>query len=231
MQNMGIEVLFKGINSLRLWQGLWVTIRIALISMVFSIILGFLLGMVMNIPNKIIKFICRIYLEIVRIMPQLVLLFLVYFGAAKHLGMNLSGETAAVIVFTFWGTAEMGDLVRSALISIPKHQYDSGYGLGLNKWQVYLYIILPQTIRRLLPSAVPVCGYLKIILFALRSFTLQNLLQFSYSFKYFCCLFLVLYFFFFSKIRSLTFPFCIFAFSFLTFFIHDRISLKSLHID
>ena len=131
MQNMGIEVLFKGINSLRLWQGLWVTIRIALISMVFSIILGFLLGMVMNIPNKIIKFICRIYLEIVRIMPQLVLLFLVYFGAAKHLGMNLSGETAAVIVFTFWGTAEMGDLVRSALISIPKHQYDSGYGLGL----------------------------------------------------------------------------------------------------
>ena len=63
MQNMGIEVLFKGINSLRLWQGLWVTIRIALISMVFSIILGFLLGMVMNIPNKIIKFICRIYLE------------------------------------------------------------------------------------------------------------------------------------------------------------------------
>ncbi len=154
MQNMGIEVLFKGINSLRLWQGLWVTIRIALISMVLSIILGFLLGMIMNIPNKIIKFICRIYLEIVRIMPQLVLLFLVYFGAAKHLGMNLTGETAAVIVFTFWGTAEMGDLVRSALISIPKHQYDSGYGLGLNKWQVYFYIILPQTIRRLLPSAV-----------------------------------------------------------------------------
>lgn len=154
MQNMGIEVLFKGINSLRLWQGLWVTIRIALISMVLSIILGFLLGMIMNIPNKIIKFICRIYLEIVRIMPQLVLLFLVYFGAAKHLGMNLTGETAAVIVFTFWGTVEMGDLVRSALISIPKHQYDSGYGLGLNKWQVYFYIILPQTIRRLLPSAV-----------------------------------------------------------------------------
>ena len=154
MQNMGIEVLFKGINSLRLWQGLWVTIRIALISMVFSIVLGFLLGILINIPNKIIKFICRIYLEIVRIMPQLVLLFLVYFGAAKHLGMNLTGETAAVIVFTFWGTAEMGDLVRSALISIPKHQYDSGYGLGLSKWQVYLYIILPQTIRRLLPSAV-----------------------------------------------------------------------------
>ena len=151
---MGFEILLKGNNMLRLLQGLWVALRISLISVVISIVLGILVGMLMTSKNKVIQVITRVYLEIVRVMPQLVLLFLVYFGAAKHLGMNLSGETAAVIVFTFWGTAEMGDLVRSALISIPKHQYDSGYGLGLNKWQVYLYIILPQTIRRLLPSAV-----------------------------------------------------------------------------
>ena len=154
MQNMGISVLFKGNNFLRLCQGLWVTLRIALIAMIFSIILGFILGMIMTSKNKVVKLICRIYLEIVRIMPQLVLLFLVYFGAAKHLGMNMPGELAAVIVFTFWGTAEMGDLVRSALISIPKHQYESGYGLGLTKLQVFIYIIFPQTIRRLLPSAI-----------------------------------------------------------------------------
>ena len=66
----------------------------------------------------------------------------------------MPGELVAVIVFTFWGTAEMGDLVRSALISIPKHQYESGYGLGLTKLQVFIYIIFPQTIRRLLPSAI-----------------------------------------------------------------------------
>ena len=154
MQNMGISVLFKGNNFLRLCQGLWVTLRIALMAMIFSIILGFILGMIMTSKNKVVKLICRIYLEIVRIMPQLVLLFLVYFGAAKHLGMNMPGELAAVIVFTFWGTAEMGDLVRSALISIPKHQYESGYGLGLTKLQVFIYIIFPQTIRRLLPAAI-----------------------------------------------------------------------------
>ena len=154
MQNMGISVLFKGNNFLRLCQGLWVTLRIDLMAMIFSIILGFILGMIMTSKNKVVKLICRIYLEIVRIMPQLVLLFLVYFGAAKHLGMNMPGELAAVIVFTFWGTAEMGDLVRSALISIPKHQYESGYGLGLTKLQVFIYIIFPQTIRRLLPSAI-----------------------------------------------------------------------------
>lgn len=154
MENMGFEILLKGNNFFRLWEGLWVTLRIALISMMFSVLLGFLFGMIMRIKNPFVHMISRIYLEIVRIMPQLVLLFLVYFGAAKHLGFNLSGENAAVLVFTFWGTAEMGDLVRSALGAIPKHQYESGYGLGLTKYQVYIYIIIPQTIRRLLPSAI-----------------------------------------------------------------------------
>ena len=154
MQDLGIQVLFKGNNFLRLLEGLWQSLQIAVIAMVLSVLLGILLGMIMTSKSKVIRFICRIYLEIVRIMPQLVLLFLAYFGAAKHLGVNLSGETAAIIVFTFWGTAEMGDLVRSALISIPVHQYESGYGLGFQKSQLYFYIIIPQTIRRLIPSAI-----------------------------------------------------------------------------
>lgn len=154
MQDLGIQVLFQGINFVRLLEGLCVSLKLALLSMIFSIILGFFMGIVMVGKNKVLVGACRIYLEIVRIMPQLVLLFLVYFGAAKHLGINISGELAAVIVFTFWGTAEMGDLVRSALISTPKHQYESGYSLGLTKNQVYWHIILPQTVRQLLPSAV-----------------------------------------------------------------------------
>ncbi|MGN0305553.1 MAG: amino acid ABC transporter permease [Lachnospiraceae bacterium] len=154
MQDMGIQVLFEGINFSRLLAGLWVSLRLALISMAFSVLLGIFMGMVMASKNKILTLLCRIYLETVRIMPQLVLLFLVYFGAARHLGIDISGELAAIIVFTFWGTAEMGDLVRNALISIPRHQYESGYSLGLTKPQVYRHIILPQTFRRLLPSGV-----------------------------------------------------------------------------
>lgn len=154
MQDLGIQVLFQGTNFLRLCEGIWVSLRIALIAMIASILLGILLGFIMTSQNKIIQFVCRVYLETVRIMPQLVLLFLVYFGAAKHLGINISGEVAAVVVFTFWGTAEMGDLVRSALLAIPVHQYESGYALGMTKLQVFIKIIIPQTIRRLIPSAI-----------------------------------------------------------------------------
>ena len=144
MQDLGLQVLFQGNNFLRLLQGLFVSLRISLVAMVLSILLGILFGVIMTSKNPVIRFLCRFYLEVVRIMPQLVLLFLVYFGVAKHFGVNLSGEVAAIIVFTFWGTAEMGDLVRSALLAIPIHQYE----------QVFFHIIIPQTIRRLLPSSV-----------------------------------------------------------------------------
>ena len=78
MQDSGIQVLFQGTNFLRLLEGLLISLRIAVVSMGLSMVLGILLGMVMTSNNKVIRFLCRIYLEIVRIMPQLVLLFLVY---------------------------------------------------------------------------------------------------------------------------------------------------------
>ena len=154
MQDLGIRVLFMGNNFIRLLGGLWVTIRLSLVSILLSVLLGILLGVVMTFKNPVTKCLSRIYLEFIRIMPQLVLLFLVYFGATKAFGLNLSGETSAVIVFTLWGTAEMGDLVRGALISIPKHQYECGAALGMENAQIYRYIIIPQTLRRLIPLSI-----------------------------------------------------------------------------
>ena len=154
MQDLGIRVLFMGNNFARLLQGLWVAMRISLISVGLSMVFGIILGVIMTSHIWLVKAITTVYLEFVRIMPQLVLLFLVYFGLTKAFGINLSGEVSSVIVFTVWGTAEMGDLVRGALQSIPKHQYESGEALGLGKLQVYWYIILPQTLRRLIPLAI-----------------------------------------------------------------------------
>lgn len=154
MQNLGIDVLFKGTNFLRLLSGLWVAVRISLISVMISILLGLIVGVLMTSKNQILKVIFRIYLEIVRIMPQMVLLFIVYFGTTRVFGWNLDAELAAIFVFSFWGIAEMGDLVRGALISIPKIQYESAMALGMNGKQVYYHVILPQTIRRLIPLSI-----------------------------------------------------------------------------
>ena len=154
MQDLGISILFKGINFQRLMGGLWVTLRLALITIGLSCLFGLLFGLLMLSRKRMAKAFCRVWLEIVRFMPQLVLLYIVYFGFARLFGWDLDGETSAVIVFTFWGTAEMGDLIRGALTSIPLHQTESAAALGLTKGQVYLYVLIPQTLRRLLPQAI-----------------------------------------------------------------------------
>ena len=154
MPDLGIEVLFKGKNMLRLLGGLWTALRISLIAVVISIPLGILLGVLMTKKNRMLHAILRVYLEFIRIMPQMVLLFLVYFGTTRSFGWDLSGEVASIIVFVLWETAEMSDLVRGALISIPKHQYESSEALGMSRTQTYLYVIIPQTIRRLIPLSI-----------------------------------------------------------------------------
>lgn len=154
MDLLGLDVLFMGNNALRLLQGLWVAVQISAISVAISLPLGMLFGIFMTWKNPVAKVISRIYLEIVRIMPQLVLLFIVFFGATSAMGINLSAEAASIIVFAFWGTGEMGDLVRGALTSIPKQQYESAEALGLSKAQVYRYVVIPQAVRRLIPTSV-----------------------------------------------------------------------------
>lgn len=152
--DLGLEVLLKGQNLMRLLGGLGVALQISLISVGFSIPLGILMGLCMTSQNRISRFLLRFYLEFIRIMPQLVLLFLVFFGTTRAWGWNISGELSAVIVFTLWGTAEMGDLVRGALQSIPKHQYESAYALGMTTIQTFVSIIFPQAVRRLIPLAI-----------------------------------------------------------------------------
>lgn len=153
-EHNAISILFQGNNFLRLLKGLGVTLEISLFSALFSIPLGVLFGMFMRRKGMVSRVLSRLYLDFIQIMPQLVLLFIVYFGSARAFAVNFSGEVASVFVFVLWGTAEMGDLVRGAIDSIPGHQWESAKALGLSRGQTERYIILPQTVRRLIPLSM-----------------------------------------------------------------------------
>jgi len=154
VQDSGINVLWEGRNALRILEGLAVTLGVSAVSVVLSLVLGVGVGLAMRSRLAPLRWLMRAYLEFVRIMPQIVLLFLAYFGLTRLTGLNLDGITASVLVFTLWGAAEMGDLVRGALISLPRHQYESAEALGLDTRQAMRFVILPQTVRRLAPPAV-----------------------------------------------------------------------------
>ena len=146
--------LFNGNTIPRLLEGLMVTLRISLISVALSIPLGIVLGALYTRKNRAIHALMWFYLTFVRIMPQLVLLYIVFFGSAKWFGLNFSGEAASIIVFTLWGAAELADLVRAALESIDQSQYDSAFALGLTRRQTFSRVILPQAVRRMIPPSV-----------------------------------------------------------------------------
>ncbi|WP_311148832.1 ABC transporter permease subunit, partial [Dialister invisus] len=76
MDHTGIRILFEGSNGLRLLSGLWTTVEISLLSVIGSVIFGLFTGLFMTLQNRAAKLISRFYLEFIRIMPQLVLLFI-----------------------------------------------------------------------------------------------------------------------------------------------------------
>ena len=154
MQSLGIRAIFEGKNFERLFQGLFVTVEIALISIIIAFILGILIGLSRTTKSKPVLIINRIYLELFRIIPTLVWLFIFYFGVTTALSIDISGISISIIVFSLWGAAEMGDIVRGALQSLPKHQIESGKALGLNYFQLYRYVLIPQALRRMLPGTI-----------------------------------------------------------------------------
>lgn len=154
MAHSGINLIFEGQNFIRLMGGLLITIRVALISIAIGGVLGIVLGVLRTLHNRVLRFILRLYLEFFRIIPTVALLFLFYYILPKNMNLNLPAEEVATLVFTLWMAAEASDIVRGALQSVAQHQVDSGLAIGLTQGQLYRYVLIPQSIKLMLPALI-----------------------------------------------------------------------------
>lgn len=157
MAHSGIRVLFEGQNFARLMSGLWTSIWIAALSLLIGLVLGTLFGILRTGRSKIIRFILRLYLEFFRIVPTVVLLYLVYYILPRQLRVlhfNWPATWMAVLAFSLWVAAEFSDIVRGALESVPQSQRESGLALGLNRAQLLRYVLLPQAFKLELPATI-----------------------------------------------------------------------------
>jgi polar amino acid transport system permease protein len=154
MAHSGINVLFEGSNFARLMGGLWTAVWIAAISLIIGLALGTIFGLLRTLKSRIIRLILLLYLEFFRIVPTIVLLFLVYYILPRQFNVNMPATWMAVLAFSLWVAAEFSDIVRGALESVPKHQRESGLALGLDQWQLFRYVLLPQAIRLELPATI-----------------------------------------------------------------------------
>ncbi|RMC59793.1 amino acid ABC transporter permease [Lactobacillus sp. ESL0259] len=154
MAHSAINVLFTGNNFSRILQGLWTSVWIAGVSLIIGLILGTLLGILRTLPNEIMRFILRLYLEFFRIVPTIVLLFLFYYILPRSFHINWPASWMAVLAFSLWVAAEFSDIVRGALESVPLVQKESGLALGLSRMQLLRYVLLPQAVQLELPATI-----------------------------------------------------------------------------
>ena len=134
--------------------GLWTAVWIAAISLIIGLALGTIFGLLRTLKSRIIRLILLLYLEFFRIVPTIVLLFLVYYILPRQFNVNMPATWMAVLAFSLWVAAEFSDIVRGALESVPKHQRESGLALGLDQWQLFRYVLLPQAVRLELPATI-----------------------------------------------------------------------------
>ena len=108
----------------------------------------------MTFKNKPLKVVLRVLLEAFRLIHPLIWLFVFFFIPVSLFHIETNNVVVSIIVFTLWGTFEIGDYVRGFITSLPKSQFDSSIALGLSRPQMYIHVLMPQIIVRTTPSIV-----------------------------------------------------------------------------
>jgi His/Glu/Gln/Arg/opine family amino acid ABC transporter permease subunit len=131
-----------------LTKGLFLTVSISVASMLIAVGGGLFLGLARTLRNPLVDALVIGYVEILRGIPLLVLMFLTFFGLPR-LGVQLPDYAAAILALGTWGAANGAEIVRGALVSIPAGQGEAGAALGLGWFAITTRIVLPQALRRM----------------------------------------------------------------------------------
>ncbi len=127
------------------------TIRIAVIGIIISVLVGFICSLIRYYKVLVLHRIIGIYIELSRNTPLLIQLFFLYFGLPR-IGIILSSEACAITGLVFLGGSYMSEAFRSGLEAVPESQMESGLSLGLTRFQVVRYVMLPQAISVSVPA-------------------------------------------------------------------------------
>ena len=130
-------------------DGIMMTFIVTVLSIVFALIVGLFTGLGRISRIKIINRIATVYVEVVRGIPLLVQLFYIYYALGKI--VRVPRLVAAVTAMTFCYGAYLGEIFRAGIQAIPKGQMEAALAIGMSRSQAMRHIILPQTIRVVLP--------------------------------------------------------------------------------
>lgn len=139
-------------NLLFLLGGLKYTIALSVISILISVVIGLLIALAGLSPFRWLRNVNRVYVELVRSVPLLVLILWVYYGLPELVGLNLGVFWAGVIALAVGDSAFQAEIFRAGIQSIARGQLEAARSISLSYWDTMRYIVLPQALRRILPA-------------------------------------------------------------------------------
>jgi glutamine transport system permease protein len=143
----------RGLKNLAfLADGLIATVTISVAAIVLSVVVGALLAMAGMAQARAWRWLNRVYVEVFRAVPVLVLLLWVYYGLPVVAGIQFSVMIAGIATLAISDAAFEAEIFRAGIQSVPVGQSEAAKSLGLTRWQTMRLIVLPQAIRKILPA-------------------------------------------------------------------------------
>ncbi|WP_288531461.1 amino acid ABC transporter permease [uncultured Secundilactobacillus sp.] len=133
-------------------KGMWVTIELAVISIILGLILGIILALMKRSKIKLVHLIAKMYIGFIRDTPLLVQIYIVYIGLPMVLGIDVPDFATGIVALTLYSAAYIAEIIRSGIDSLPFGQSEAAISLGMSKRRVMLDIILPQAFKNILPA-------------------------------------------------------------------------------
>ena len=149
--NLQENLAYAGVLMPTLLTGAWYTVKLFVVTLILSIPQGLPFALGGNCRFRILRFLCKTYIWIFRGTPLLLQLFFFYFFIPIAFGIRFSAFTTATITFVLNYAAYFAEIYRGGINSIDKGQYEAAHSLGLSRSQTTFGIILPQTMKAVLP--------------------------------------------------------------------------------
>ena len=137
-----------------LWNGFLLTLALAAVSIAGSTLLGLVVAALRTARIPVVPALARAYVEVFRGSPIPITLLFVYFGAALYLGYSVNLFVAAAVGLSVYHSAFVAEIIRSGIEAVPVGQHEAAQILGLKPAQTFRWVVLPQTLKIVLPPLV-----------------------------------------------------------------------------
>ncbi len=150
--NISYDFNFENVFSYKqkFIDGFFTTLVISFFALILSFFIGLFFAYGQNSKIILLRFISRMYIELIRCTPLLVKILIFFYVFANALNLENRYVVGTVILALFAG-AYISEIIRASIKSIENEQYEAALALGLSNWQMYRYIIFPQAFKRMLP--------------------------------------------------------------------------------